>query len=391
MVMSFLTCVCMWGRAAEPVKRAPGSALVAAPEGLLPPRVEVTIVGNVEGAQAAQSRIASWFEAQGVATERHYDERLNTHEVLSIAAKPGIRLWLVLDTQTAGRLFFAVQREGEPPRYLVHDIVVTSPLNELSLERLAQVAYLSAVALWEGNVDTSQQKVEQELGETRGSIAPVASDARRASSETRASVAPPAAKPTPAPKAGVPAGEPPRKGWRGHARFDFQVEAHGPEGTFWGPTWGGGIAYWWPHDFVGARVYNQLFLASHDVELSGVRLQISDFGFRLGLVAGHEVSRHLWLTGELMLLDRYITVRAESTVPSISTRDGHEFGLGVASSAGVAWEATRGINFGLSATLAVPFERYHYDVQDSSSSSGNRRLLTAWALQPGLQFTVGFF
>lgn len=378
------------GRAASSPRGREGTALS---------RVEITTVGDIESSAAARERIASWFAAQGIEVERHHEATLDPRKVLSSTPKQGLRLWIVLDSPITLRIFFAAQeRAGDEARYWVQDALLSGVDRELGLERMGNMAYLSAVALWEGNIEASKTDVEQQLGQgaEKSEAAPAAP---AAPAEARAPGAPPkaAAKPAPAAQATQPGDHPERKarsGWHGQFKLEIPIESHGPEGTFWGTNFGSGVAYWWPHDFLGVRAYMQMLPFKHELRSADYFLAINELGWRVGPMFGHQLSRELWLFTELLPQYKYTTARTQTLNPdSVPIRDSDYGGggFGLMGSVGISWDAPHGAFYTLSATLAVPFNRHHYDVPDPTSSSGTQRLASAWVLQPGVTFSVGVF
>lgn len=188
-----------------------------------------------------------------------------------------------------------------------------------------------------------------------------------------------------------PSESPRFRGWHIQPGSDLYFVDHGPEGAFWGFSFGAGVAYRWRHDFVGVRASFYMNVAPYRVELNGVRLQLGDSGPRVGLNVGHEVTNHLWLLGELAPQYDYVSIKAESAVPSIRTRPGLNQGWAMRASLGIGLEVMHVTSLSVSATLAVPFERNHYDVEDTSVPGGVRRVFTASMVQPGISFTLGFF
>lgn len=361
-------------------------------EGVALSRVEITTIGDIEASAGARERIASWFAAQGIAVERHHEAVLDPKRVLAAADKPGLRIWVVLDSPITLRIYFAAQeRASDAPRYWMQDALVSGSDRELGLERMGNTAYLSAVALWEGNIEASQTDVGQRLGQ---SIGEAETESPAAPEKPRAADLPPkpAAKPRPPAPTVAQSDRPERKarlGWRGAFKWEFPLEAHGPEGTFWGTNMGSGLSYWWPDNFVGVRGYMQLLPFQHELRSDEVIFKINELGWRLGPTFGHRLSRELWLTAEVLPQYKYTTVRVQTQAP-LQIQDRGYAGFGIMGALGISWDSSSGV-FALSATLAAPFDRHHYDVPDDTSASGTRRLGSAWVVQPGVALSWGGF
>ena len=179
--------------------------------------------------------------------------------------------------------------------------------------------------------------------------------------------------------------------WYARVGNDLYFENHGPEGAFWGWTLGAEFGYRWPRDFIGLRGSFSFNVAPYKVELSGVRLEIRDSGPRLGVTAGSQLAGSWWLLGELAAQYDNVTVQPVNTVRGIRADFGRYNGWGMRASLGVGWDVFGITTLTLSATCAVPFQRNHYDVEETSVSNSNQRLFTAWALQPGVSLSGVFF
>lgn len=344
-------------------------AAVAAPERAPPPGVELAVVGDFAGADALGPRVASWFDAQALRVRTTRTRELSQRVVFAASDGAGVRIWIVLTAPTVARLFFVVQEQPfGVPRFLVQDVELPSGLDELGLERLAQVAYLSALALWDGNVESSRREVEQELP---------AAPTTRPPAPSRARSAPPVA--------------PPSDAWYFRGRFELDTRLHGPEGTFVGPLVGAGLV--WPERGVRelslAGDLGWLFVPSH-VEREGVALELSAFSGGLSAAYSARLSARWWWcvqAGPALELVSYRVKSVENATLDGERRSGRVFrpllrtGLGVRALAGP-------LAFALTATLGVPFVHAHYDLSDSALPSGRQELITPWPVLPGLTLGV---
>ena len=119
-----------------------------------PPKVALAIVGEAAQNQDLGGRIGSWFHAP-TAVNITKLSRLEASSVFAPSGEVGMRIWaIVLSTSSAHIVFAVEQGAGQAPRYLVHDMDLEHGLDELAIEQLSQVVYMSAMALWAGNVES---------------------------------------------------------------------------------------------------------------------------------------------------------------------------------------------------------------------------------------------
>jgi hypothetical protein len=96
------------------------------------PSVEIAVVGDFAGANAVGARVASWFEGQSMQARTTRVSKLSPEVVFAPGDTAGVRLWVVLASPTAARLFFAVQEQpGSQPRFLVQDVELAGGVDEL--------------------------------------------------------------------------------------------------------------------------------------------------------------------------------------------------------------------------------------------------------------------
>jgi hypothetical protein len=266
------------------------------------------------------------------------------------------------------RLFFAVEdRAREIPRYLVHDVALDRGLDELGMEQLAQVVYLSAMALWAGNVESSRRDVEEGLR-------------------------PPLAAPPPTPTA-PPTAPPltikPPQGWRHGIRvgLDYIVRFRGDEGLTEGPGASVGVLWSEGASELGGRLHAELSLPHHPAK-SGVEIDVFGGTFRLGLTMGHRASNRIWVTGEVgpgLDVVRYQTSSIanrslQPTPGALSIRPLSYASVGVRADLGFA-------SLSCSALVAVQLVRTHYDISENGLRS---ELLVPWLVQPGFSASVSW-
>ena len=355
---------------------APAAAAGVAAEGVADgaseraslPSVEIAVVGDFPNADAVGKRVASWFEGQSIVTRTSRVADLSAKSVFTSNDSVGVRLWLVLSAPTDARLFFAVQeRAGVTARYLVQDVELSGGVDELGLERLAQVAYLSAVALWEGNAESTRADLEQRL--------PVATPSRSAAPQR--SKAPP--RPAKAPD----------ESWRWRYEQRWEARFHGEEGIFYGL--GNAFGPKWPRGRSELSILGYFgFYLPHEVERTGITLDCSAFAFGLPLGVARRVSDSFWLSFELgpFLSAGGCRTKALSD-PSLvnSTSSGGLWRPEVMGSVAL-WLDFGPFRYALTIGAGVPLMQAHYDIQDSAVPGGREELLVPWAVQPAVSLGI---
>jgi hypothetical protein len=145
----------------------PSGANEPAPSPTVPAFVLVMVPGAAQPPASLEERVLSWFSADTLKLSGQRGQQLDPASVLAGLDEPGVKVWLLPRTATSVRLFFSVKDPaGAPIRYLVTDFVLPRGFDELGLEQLSQVIYLSTMALWEGRMESSRREVELGLSVT---------------------------------------------------------------------------------------------------------------------------------------------------------------------------------------------------------------------------------
>jgi hypothetical protein len=341
------------------------------------PAAEVVVVGEFPNADAVGPRVTSWFAGQSIAATDSRTAKLHADVVFAPSETVGVRVWVMLAAPTQARLFFAVQDQaGVSSRFLVQDVELTGGVDELGLERLAQVAYLSAVALWEGNAESSREDVERSLG------------------------VPPAPPKTPPPAAAARPSSPPKPAakprWGFHGSYSLEAQYHGPEGLLMGPLAGAGLG--WTND-VDTRWTLDLgirwFADPNEAEAQGATIDVSGFGYSLTTSYARPLSGRLWLHARLGPELQWMFYRIEAIDnPTLQGNVGRgdailRPGLFASVGLGLKVESAGMLTFG--ASLTVPFVRTHFDIRDAQLPGGSEELLAAWPVNPGLSLGWHYF
>jgi hypothetical protein len=344
------------------------------------PRVELSIIGEASALEPLEMRIASWFRGQGTAASSKREASMDPDAVFSPAAQPGVRVWVVLRSSSAARLFFAVQeRAGEPPRYLVSDVELDSGLDELGLEHLAQVCYVSATALWAGNLESSRQEVAQGL-KLEAEPAPAAKPAPAPAAVDRGAEAGPEPTPTyqpalAAPRSVVVAGVELSVRYRGGEK-----EAIVPGAVLGGAWRQRGIE-------LGGRLHAGLLLPQ-TLEASGVELELRGLSFALGATLAQQRAEHWWLVVEAgpgLEVVEYRTTDVSD--PTLRASPGGTDLRPFAQLSGGARVELASLTLSAMAALAVHFTSPHYDIGEPT---GDAELLSPSLLQPGVNLVAAW-
>src|SRR5262249_27405341 len=137
------------------------SAASDAPGHATLPSVEIHVIGESGQLDELLASVASWFRGglSDVQVERSLAFVLGF--VLDLGPGAGVRIWIVLDSPELVRVFYVVEdSQGAAPRYLVEEAPLARGLDRVEVEQLAQTAYLSATALWEGRVASTRAELE---------------------------------------------------------------------------------------------------------------------------------------------------------------------------------------------------------------------------------------
>jgi hypothetical protein len=333
---------------------------VSTSAGAVPPEVDVAIVGEAANADVVGSRVASWFHGQSTVARTTRLATLESSSVLAPIERPGVHVWIVVAEPTSVRVFFALQDlPGQATRYLVSSVPLESGLDELGIEQLAQVVYLSTMALWAGNVESSRQDVQQGLEHVPS--------VRRASA--------PLAAPLPPVKAQVPSGR-----MKAAIGFEYAVVAEGDEGV--AQSLGGTVAVLYAgraHE-LGGRIHAGLILPQESTK-SGIELELRGATFGLGVAGVRHAWRRLSIPGEVGLAVDVVHYQPGSiNNPALAPSAG---GLDVRPLAYARCGARLDLGpvaLELDALLRIQLLHVHYDVLEE----GNRTaVIIPWPVQPG--------
>ncbi|MEP7052104.1 MAG: hypothetical protein ABJB12_17195 [Pseudomonadota bacterium] len=339
-------------------ERAPSTAARAPP-----PSVDIFVIGEAKQLDALTARVASWFARDGNAVRAQRMPALSSSALLAASHRPGVRIWIVFVGPELLRVFYAVQDEAEAnPRYLVEDTPLTSQLDEVESEQVAQTAFLSGTALWEGRLESPRAEIEAKLGQE---------------------ALEPLAPPVPAPRAALPAPHhTAESSWHAKPQLgvDYAVRFRGPQGIAHGPGASAGERWTRRRLELGGALRAQLLLPESS-QASGIELAFSGAAFSVGVSSVFALSER-WGLGAVLdtgidVIQRHAVSVSDSSLRQSSSHV--ELSPNTTLTTGVRLKLG-GIAVLLSARVTTQWLRFHYDVVEPR---GHSELLTPWRVQPG--------
>jgi hypothetical protein len=328
----------------------------------------LTIIAPAAIEGEVEARVLSWFKGQSTIVRAAQADTLDAAAVLARSAEAGIRAWIDLKDPAMAHVFFSVEDPPSGRRFLVSDVPLPGGLDELGIEQLAQVVYLSAQGLWAGNVESTRQEVEAVL--------------RR-----REAVEQPPAPVVPAPRderAVLPVQSPQDK-HRVVVGSGYSLRSMGDEGA--AHTLGSWVGIVWGRRTweTGALVRADLFLPREQGAGGGVKVDLSGMALGAALTLARRAWREVWITGEVgpgLDVVRYHAGAIDvpglrPTSGGVSPRPNGQLRLGARVGLG-------SVSLVAEALLVVQILGTHYDVTEGSAHS---KILVPGVVQPG--FAVG--
>jgi hypothetical protein len=359
--------------------RTAGSTLADAP-----PKVSLAIVGEAAGSKDLGGRIGSWFHAP-TAVDVTRLARLAASSVFAPTGEPGMRIWVIVLSATSAHIVFAVEQgAGQPARYLVHDMELEHGLDELAIEQLSQVVYMSAMALWAGNVESSRRDVEESLLPAPPALTTAAAPtAGGAGVAARSPLG--ARQAAPARDQATPAADAVQTHVR--AGLDYELRDAGDEGALQTVGVTVGVERRQSAWDLGANLVGSVLVPNQPAK-SGIHLDVRGVTLGLGLEAARRIGGGTWVGVEagpgIELVSYEVTsIDQASLQPNaggVNPRPIASVRAGVRADVGPA-------RVGLDALLVVGMTRTHYDVLVDGNKS---EVLVPWIAQPGLALAVSW-
>jgi hypothetical protein len=336
----------------------------------MPSFVLLIVTAEMAPPPSFEARVLSWFADSSAQLDAERRTELDRGSVLAGPAHAGVQVWLLPRSTDGVRLFFSVQDgKGGGVRYLMTDFALAHGMDELGLEQVAQVIYLSATALWEGRLESSRQEVEQGLSEARP-VAPLAAPA-----------APPPLAPAPAPIPPARSRESSRAKLTVSTGLGYGVRWRGDEGLVHGPSGLFSLTSMVGAYELGGRAQASLLFPSTEVR-RGVELELRGYSFTLGPCLARAVSERVSLGAELGVGIDWVRFAASAERDSGWQTGAAEWEARPLLAAGLGATLHWGwLRLGIAGKLAFQLLDTRYEVVEPS---GQSLLLAPWPVQPGL-------
>jgi hypothetical protein len=275
--------------------------------------VEIVLIGAVGAVPAFETRVTSWFDSAKSMVSVRRVPQLDPASILAPKPEHGVHAWVLLRSPNLARLYFAsALGPAQKATYLVRELELPQGLDEMAAEYIAQVLYLSAVAMLDGQAATAPEEVNRVLREELSASKTPA---------PRAVPRQPRLPPKPEAGRGPPAAQDRarRRSINAELTLGYGVSLRGEEGVWHGPRIGIGVRY---ADGWGLGVLGQGAWPSSS-EMDPVELSFYGGSVRLGggmrhaLVPGVALE---WMVGPGFEVVRYSPVR--SLNPSVTTGPG---------------------------------------------------------------------
>jgi len=350
-------------------------------------RVEIILVGKAGQDPEFGGRITSWFDSTRFRVGVHRAAEIVPQEILSPQRDQTVHAWVVLASPDRARIYFATTM-GPKNRatYLLRDLALEQGLDEMGAERIAQVLYLSTVALVDGQAASGREEVERLLSQEtttapsrgltqpRDAAKPAESPRRQPVTRARARRRDrdPGESSTPTPALTVQAG------------VGYGASARGDEGIWHGPRATLLVRF---RDGFGAQALVQSALPT----TRGMQdLELQFYGGLLGIAGSyqHELFREAkleWSVGPGLEVVHYRPVRSLSSEITAGRGDTEARPAAVASVSAVFRDSRPKIVVALQGV--APLLDSHYDVV-----VGDQRRVVgkSWALVPSLGMEARF-
>jgi hypothetical protein len=340
--------------------------------------ISVQVVGALGQDGVLRQRIASWFDADSFQVKVEPAARLDTRGVLAPEHGALVKVWVTRKSDKLARLYFATtSSDTGQVRYLIRDLELERGLDEVGAEEIAQTVHLSALALLEGQLESSREEVERALSTEPEPPAPPAP-----------TTAPPA---DPAPEHSTVEPEQRRAvNQSKHAptvelypAVGYAVEFRADEGMAHGPR--GRLQLAFPSGFgLWSRVHVTL---PHTEELSGLDLELGGGSVLLAASYRKQVSDSVALSGYAGASLELVQYRA-SAVPGVTfTSSGAESELRPRAVLGMLAAFGKWPRLGVVTELGLAFHRTDYEAARGTS---RRVVAEAARLVPALGLELEF-
>ena len=358
LLLGLLSSFVVRGGAAEAAEAAP------------PPMVRVVLVGQVGLESTLRSRIAGWFSSR-TRLEVWREQEVPPLGADASTATPTVLVRVIPRTPESVRIYFTVVFEPKTERrFLIREVVLPSGMDEIGLERIAQVIHSASVALWEGREQSSRAEFERLVGQDAGSNGSLASaPTLLVATRSAASDGPSEAKPARADST--------TRHWPMLFMAGYSAIAQGKEGLGHGPVagiewlffdrWSLAVEadFWWRRSVTTERV---------TFDLSGGSI-LTMFGWR------PRINERLLGEARAGVGVHCVTFNPREVGPDREPGPGQTEGRPVLhASLGLKLAFARAWNLGLALRLDTQLRNTYYYVENAGTQT---TLVTPWRLQPG--------
>jgi hypothetical protein len=191
-----------------------------------PRRIRVVLAGRIAQDPSFGERVKSWFDATQFDVAVRTQSHLDANHVLLPDNTAELHVFFVVSGEELARLYFAwISPDSHQVTYLLRDVELSTGLDELGKERMAQVATLSAAALLDGQAQSPRAEIEETLRSLPAKVQP-----SQPTSDLTPSTAPPPIQRTPQTDTAAP-----KSKVRWGAGFGYGLSPRGDEGFWHGP------------------------------------------------------------------------------------------------------------------------------------------------------------
>jgi hypothetical protein len=247
-------------------------------------RIRVVLVGRAAEDASLGQRITSWFDATRFDVEVSTKSYLDPRHVLVPDDSAELHVFIVVAGDELARFYFArIAPSDHRVTYLLRDLRLSTGLDELGKERMAQVTTLSALALLEGQAQSTRTELEQTLRSSSSG----ATEREQVARDRPTTSAPPTQRATASPPTTRASSR-----LHLHSGLGYGLSPRGDEGLFHGPRASLGVET--PLVDLGLELTGFLPVRR---DFGTVRLRFAGLGLLCGAATHIVLSRDLKLEG----------------------------------------------------------------------------------------------
>jgi hypothetical protein len=321
----------------------------------------VTLVGAAGRDATIAARVTSWFDAARFRCLVAHAPRLDAAQVLAPAGDAQVFVWVTLPAADSARLYFATRSgDHQPTSYLLRDLALEHGLDEIGMERIAQVLYASTRALLAGDERSERVELERAIADE-----PVAVPSTTVEPRKRSRPSPPNA---------------PGAGLRVDAGVGYAASYRASEGIWHGPRASVRVGR-----FLGVGFAVQGILPT-GARSGPVDLELSGASGLACLSVQARLSRQVRLEGFAGGGVDWIHYASHSIEPTVAAGAGATEARPQVT-AGLTVRVWQPLGLAVSGEVSLPLERTHYDLV---GPHGPHPIARALAAAPTLGVEFGF-